>query len=345
MSTALAFLGSSSPALGDEIARLAAQIDAATHRLLTCIRQFDESGEWHAQGAQSCAHWLSWRIGLGLGTAREQVRVARALGRLPAIDAALSRAQLSYSKVRAITRVATPDIEERLLAYAAETTGAQLERICRRFRHARHDIDGMLSTADQRGVSVRPLSDGLVRLEVTLHPDEADLVVKAIERTRDHLRACADMRPPSQDISAEASSPPSQPAGRRCLPSRADAVVHLAEQALANASTPLSPRASDNYQVFVHLDKTLLGPDGHVEAFLEDGTRISAEAFRRVTCDGALVGVATRDDSGAPLDVGRRRRTIPASDSTRTVRARPRLPMARVHQSAIRPWAPHSTLG
>jgi hypothetical protein len=124
MTAAAVFNESSSPCLGDEIARLAAQIDAATHRLLTCIRQFDESGEWHEQGAQSCAHWLSWRIGLDLGTAREQVRVARALGRLPAIDAALARAQLSYSKARAITRVATLEIEGRLLEYAAETTGA-----------------------------------------------------------------------------------------------------------------------------------------------------------------------------------------------------------------------------
>jgi hypothetical protein len=297
MTAALSLVTSSSIPLGDEIARLAAQIDAATHRLLTCIRQFDESGEWHAHGAQSCAHWLSWRIGLDLGTAREQVRVARALGRLPTLDAALARAKLSYSKVRAITRVATPETEQRLVEYAGHTTGAQLERICRRFRRARHEIDGIRVTRDQRGVSLRPLSDGLVRVEVTLHPDEAALVMQAIEKARDHLRASAETRPSSQNISAETP-----------LPSRADATVHLAEQFLA--APPSVPRGSTNYQVFVHMDQSVLAPDNQRDAFLEDGTRISAETVRRITCDTALVGVATGAD-GTPLDVGRRTRTIP----------------------------------
>jgi hypothetical protein len=306
MIAALSLVRSSPLALGDEIARLAAQIDAATHQLLTCIRKFDESGEWHTQGAQSCAHWLSWRIGLDLGTAREQVRVARALGRLPALDAALSRAQLSYSKVRAITRVATPETEQRLVEYAGHTTGAQLERICRRFRRARHEIDGVLVTPDQRGVNLRPLSDGLVRVEVTLHPDEAALVMKAIEKARDHLGASAETRPSSRDISAETPSHPR--ASGSPLPSRADAAVHLAEQFLA--ASPSTLRGDTNYQVFVHMDQSALAPDNQRDAFLEDGTRISAETFRRITCDAALVGVAMGPD-GTPLNVGRRTRTIP----------------------------------
>ena len=69
--------------LAQEIATLSAHIDAATHRLLQCIRSFDESGGWHEQGAVSCAQWLSWRVGWDPGTARERVRVARALGTLP----------------------------------------------------------------------------------------------------------------------------------------------------------------------------------------------------------------------------------------------------------------------
>jgi hypothetical protein len=123
--------------LGDEIALLAAQLDAGAHRLLTCIREFDASEEWHHQGAQSCAHWLSWRIGLDPATAREKVRVARALGQLPVLDAALAAGRISYAKVRAITRVATPETEERLVGIAAVATGAQLERICRRYRGLR----------------------------------------------------------------------------------------------------------------------------------------------------------------------------------------------------------------
>jgi hypothetical protein len=123
--------------LGDEIALLAAQLDAGTHRLLTCIRQFHASEEWHHQGAQSCAHWLSWRIGLDPATAREKVRVARALGHLPVLDAAMAAGRISYVKVRAITRVATPEMEGRLVDMAASSTGAQLERICRRCRGLR----------------------------------------------------------------------------------------------------------------------------------------------------------------------------------------------------------------
>jgi hypothetical protein len=133
--------------LGDEIALLAAQLDAGTHRLLTCIRQFDGSEEWHHQGAQSCAHWLSWRIGLDPATAREKVRVARALGELPVLDAALAAGRISYAKVRAITRVAT-----------------------------------------ERMICLRNLPSGMVRLEATLQPDEADLVMKAIDEARDELR-------------------------------------------------------------------------------------------------------------------------------------------------------------
>src|SRR5512140_1216465 len=95
--------------LAQEIAALSAHLDAATHRLLECIRDFDEAGGWHDQGAQSCAHWLAWRVGWDPGTARERVRVARALGKLPMIDGALRTGSLSYAKVRALTRVAAPE--------------------------------------------------------------------------------------------------------------------------------------------------------------------------------------------------------------------------------------------
>ena len=93
--------------LADEIALLAAQVDVGTHRLLTCIRRFDESEEWGRQGARTCADWLAWRIGLNPGAAREKVRVARALGKFPAIDRTMAAGKLSYAKVRALTRIAT----------------------------------------------------------------------------------------------------------------------------------------------------------------------------------------------------------------------------------------------
>ncbi|MDD1678925.1 MAG: 13E12 repeat family protein [Methanomicrobiales archaeon] len=112
--------------LGDEIAELSAHLEAATARLLDLIRDFDRRGGWNG-GFRSCAHWLSWRVGLDLGAAREKVRVARALGTLPRLAQALARGELSYAKVRALTRVATPETEERLLGVGrAGTAGPEL---------------------------------------------------------------------------------------------------------------------------------------------------------------------------------------------------------------------------
>src|SRR5215468_2418181 len=119
--------------LGDEIAVLSAHLEAATARLLDLIRSFDAEGGWN-NGFRSCAHWLCWRVGLDLGAARELVRVARALGALPRLAHALASGELSYAKVRAITRVATPETEERLLGVGRAGTAAHAERIVRGWR-------------------------------------------------------------------------------------------------------------------------------------------------------------------------------------------------------------------
>src|SRR5207244_6995542 len=114
--------------LGAERAELSAHPDAATARLRELIRDFDARGGWNT-GFCSCAAWLSWRLGLDLGAARERVRVARALGTLPLLAEALARGELSYAKVRGLTRVATPETEERLLAVGRAGTAAHVERI------------------------------------------------------------------------------------------------------------------------------------------------------------------------------------------------------------------------
>src|SRR6185312_788891 len=119
--------------LGNEIAELSAHLDAATARLLGLIREFDARGGWNT-GFCSCAAWLSWRAGLDLGAARERVRVARALGTLPLLADALARGELSYAKVRALTRVATPETEARLLGVGRAGTAAHVERIVRGWR-------------------------------------------------------------------------------------------------------------------------------------------------------------------------------------------------------------------
>src|SRR5947208_5290728 len=114
--------------LGDEIAELSAHLDAATAHLLDLIREFDARGGWN-NGFRSCAAWLSWRVGFAPGAAREHVRVARALGTLPRLAHALARGKLSYAKVRELTRVATPETEERLLAVGRAGTAERVEGV------------------------------------------------------------------------------------------------------------------------------------------------------------------------------------------------------------------------
>src|SRR2546425_10270291 len=113
--------------LGNEIAKLSAHLDAATARLLDLIREFDLHAGWN-HGFRSCAHWLNWRVGLDLGAARERVRVARVLGTLPLLARALAKGELRYAKVRALTRVATPETEARLLAVGDACTADPLGR-------------------------------------------------------------------------------------------------------------------------------------------------------------------------------------------------------------------------
>ena len=179
-------------ALGEQIAQHAAHLAAATHRLLTDLREFDRIGGWYAQGARGCAAWLSWRLGWSIGTARDHVRVANRLGTLPKIDEALRVGELSYCKVRALTRVATAENEALLLEDARYTTGGQLERICRKYaavlRVARPTVeqDAML-----RRVSRRDLDDGMVKIEAVLHPDEAAAVWEALTQIAKERTQCA----------------------------------------------------------------------------------------------------------------------------------------------------------
>jgi hypothetical protein len=100
-------------------------------RWLELVAEFDRRGNWAEQGAVSCAHWLAWRCALTPRAAREHVRVARSLDGLPEIHASFARGELSYAKVRALTRVATAETERELLELARVLTAAQLERTVR----------------------------------------------------------------------------------------------------------------------------------------------------------------------------------------------------------------------
>src|SRR5438034_7452389 len=165
--------------LGDEIAELSAHLEAATARLLDLIRDFDAREGWNT-GFRSCAAWLSWRVGLDLGAARERVRVARALGTLPRLAEALARGEISYAKARAITRVATPETEERLLAVARAGTAEHVERIVRGWRRVDRIAEARETVLRHasRGLRVQYDDDGMVVIRGRFTPEVGALVVK-----------------------------------------------------------------------------------------------------------------------------------------------------------------------
>ncbi len=282
--------------LADEIAALSAQLQASDYRLLVMIREFDEAKGWLWQGAKSGAHWLSWRIGLDGGAARERIRVARALKELPLISASMSKGEISYSKVRAVTRVATPANESRLLTIALGGTAGQVERIVRAWRKVDASLEKAHACAqrDQASLTSYVDDDGMVVIKGKLPPDIGAVVVKALEAASEGLYR----------------DEPERPAAQR----RAEALGVVAESALASGLTPAS--SADRYQVVVHVDAEVLeDPDATSrdgQSVLEGGIGVSAETSRRLACDATVVAMV-HDGDGNLLDVGRKRRTIPTA--------------------------------
>ncbi len=315
-------------ALGDRIAEQAYQLDAALHRLLTDLRAFDAAGCWGDAGAASCASWLAWRVGWDPGTAREHVRVARALGGLPRIDAALREGRLSYSKVRAITRVATPATEAALLEDARHTTAAQLELICRKLRAVQRL--GELSADDvraRRTVTRRDRDDGLVAIEAVLPPDEAAVVWAAIEHEAAQASVAGAPATVASGVASDAvehqgaiADGPAPPPTRRGVSAgtpraldRADGLVAMCQAALRGEAPDRAPVevvltiARDALAAPAAMPATPAAADVGVFA---DGTAVAAETARRLACDCGVVTL-TEDAAGQPLSVGRRTRSIP----------------------------------
>lgn len=249
--------------LGERIAEQAAHLDAAMHRLLTDLREFDARGGWHVQGAMTCAHWLAWRVGWDLVTARDHLRVARKLAEFSQIDEALRLGELSYSKVRALLRVATPDNEALLLAHARLMTASQLEKLCRKYALVqRHGQDSHPEVDVQRRyVRRRDLEDGMVKIEAVLHPEEAELVWTMLDHAASRLAreaagevTAADeaARPDSAEsarTSAETSAaepdPAESPVAAEPCCAAASAVVRLEDSAASTRRAEAeSPRTA-----------------------------------------------------------------------------------------------------
>jgi Domain of unknown function (DUF222) len=283
--------------LGDEIAELSAHLDAATARLLELIREFDARNGWNT-GFSSCAAWLSWRVGLEPGAARERVRVARALGTLPRLAEALGRGELSYAKVRALTRVATPETEERLLAVGRAGTAVHVERIVRGWRRVDRNAEAREAARQhaRRGLQVYQDEDGMVVVRGRLAPEVGALLLRALEAGREVLYQRARREEPGDAAAPEGASP-------TVAQQRADALALVAETALHHALDPGAP--GERYQVVVHVDAAVLAdPDQPGQSVLEDGAHVPAGTSRRLTCDASRNTCATTN-RGASWRSGR----------------------------------------
>jgi hypothetical protein len=290
-------------ALEEEIVLLAAHLHAVEHRFLTLVAEYDRLGGWELGGHRSSAHWLAFRTGFDLGACRERVRAARALVNLPLASASMSRGELSFSKVRALSRVATPENEGDLLDLARGCTAAQLERVVRGFKlgSRQDEVDRERERLASRRLSVFPDEEGMYAVKGRLTPEQGVLLMRAIEAASDSLYR-------EKSVSAETSSA----AARQ---NRADALALIAERALAagfGENAPVSGTKAERYQVLLHVDaETLTSEGGGLgQSELEDGTRVSAETSRRLSCDAAVIEIGHSPD-GSILDVGRRTRTIP----------------------------------
>ena len=285
--------------LGDEIALLATQIDAATYRLLCLIREFDAAEGWMDQGCLSCATWLSWRLGWTPATARERLRVAHALEVLPAISARVEAGEVSYSKARAVTRVATVASDAEWASTALEATAAQLERIVRTYRRAERsdEIARTQNHDSHRGLHTFYDDDGMLVIQGRLAPEAGALLMKALEAAQ------------VQDADPEVTYPQRQ----------ADALVEMAGTSLGGSKGNES--SGDRYQVVVHVDAEVLAdPSASGRSELEGGPALSSETARRIACDASVVEMK-HGASGEILSVGRKARVVSTS-IRRALRAR-----------------------
>jgi hypothetical protein len=260
--------------LSDEITTLSARVYAETHRLLALIAEFDRLEGWRREGFASCVDWLAYSTRIDRMTAREKVRVARALARLPETSAAMARGGLSFSQARALTRVADAENEGELLVHASEMSAAGLEKLVRSWSRP-EERDGARSEARRhaaRCFSVFPDDDGSCLIRGRLDPEVATLLMQAIEAASDTLY--------------RGRVPDATPEQRR-----ADALGLLAERALAVGLTDASRGTpAERYMVILHAEEARASS-------LEDGTRVSAETSRRLACDAKIV------KTGAPAGV------------------------------------------
>ena len=286
--------------LDHAIVSCASRINAATYDLLLLVRQFDERGGFLRWGLDNCAEWLAWRCDLSLITAKEKLRTAHALKALPAISAAFSVGELSYTKVRELTRVANRQNEQNLLDFALRTTATIVAQRCRELRMGDEaSIDTAARAFANRSLRIRrDPHRGTMVVTVELPMDTGELLEKALDKARD-------------DEVLETPDPVDTSWSAR----QADAFVNMVTGYLSGTGNDAenSTRSNDNYLVTIHVDQSALqGKAGR--------SALPIEAVKRLCCDGHAV-VLTENEKGEPLSIGRKSRIIPRAIE-RAVRAR-----------------------
>ena len=322
-------------ALAATVSTLAAHIHAATWRLLVLIAELDRREVWARQGALTCAHWLSWACGIDTHTAREKVRVARALPELPLLSEAMAKGELGYSKVRALTRIATPENEPDLLQIGLHGTAQHVEKFVRLYRRARRaeETERADTQHRERALTYWHEDDGTVVVHGRFPPEMGARILSALDAAMDahaeeqpaatweHEHAPPDVPRGTSgpDAGASAADPsgvptsPDVPRGTRPrgparTVRRADALAWIAERVFESAGAPpLSPQL---HEVVVHVDAEVLAHRNAGRCEIEHHSAIAAETARRLCCDGGIV-VAVDGPRGEPLAVGRRTRGIP----------------------------------
>jgi hypothetical protein len=299
--------------LEEELATLAAHLNAGLARFL------ELAWEFLGEGAVSDdpARWLAVRVGIAVREAREFLRVAEALEELPAIRAAFSKGELTFSKVRALTRVATAASEEGLLELAGALSASQLERALRAFRRLQAEQAREAHALEY--VDYHWAEDGSLYLRARLPAEDGTLLVRALEAARERVRARRRAEASAGRGEGAVSAGSEQAAGQReegaaaqaarafepARPVRVEALVELAQASLVSPGAPSPERA----RLVVHVDPLALGTDGSGRSELEDGPVIAPETARRLGCDAETVTQIERE--GIPLSVGRARRTVP----------------------------------
>jgi HNH endonuclease len=311
-----------------ELCTLAGQIAAATSRFLALLADFDARDGWAGWGVRSCAHWLSWRCGLDLRTAREHVRVARALRGLPKVSSALAEGRISYSKARAVSRVATPENEGDLVHAALHNPAAHLDRLVRGLLKARREDDEHDPRPQPRNqVQWRWDDDGSLVLWGRLAAEDGARVLAGLarmdeERRRvEHLPEVDASRDPTgaTDGSAEppnrldGSAEPSWSVSGRAPSDLGPALVAAADLRCTQVEAPVFAPAAD---VVVHADVESVisttrdnddqGPqETHIATpRIDDGPALRDSVLRMLTCDARLQ-LAVHALDGRTLDLGR----------------------------------------